>query len=149
MAVKPIPDGYHSVTPYLIVPGVPRLIQFLKQAFGALESRRTTLPDGRVMHAEVQIGDSRVMMGEASDRWPAMPSSIHLYVPDVDAAYARAVAAGGESIFPPRDEFYGDRMGGVRDPSGNCWWVATHTEDVSPEEMARREEAAINERSKA
>lgn len=139
MAAKPIPDGYHNVTPYLCVPGVASLLEFLEQAFGAeLSHECMRLPDGRVMHAEVKIGDSRVMMGEPAGRWSPMPASLYLYVEDVDAVYARAVKAGGASVMEPADQFYGDRHGGVRDPSGNIWWIATHKEDVPPEELKRR-----------
>ena len=141
MAVKPIPDGYHSVTPYLVVPGVARLIEFLKQAFGAIETERHARPDGAIMHAEVRIGDSVVMMGEPSGPYPAMPACVYLYVSDADATYKRAIEAGATSLMEPADQFYGDRHGGVKDPSGNTWWIATHQEDVSPEEMARRAKA--------
>lgn len=138
MSVKPIPDGYHAVTPYLIVPGVASLIEFLRQAFDAEVLNRTDRPDGTVMHAEVQIGDSRIMLGEARPEWPAMPTTLYLYVPDADATYQRAIAAGAASLFPPTDQFYGDRQGGVKDASGNLWWIATHIEDVAPDEMERR-----------
>lgn len=141
MAVKPIPEGYHTVTPYLIGHGTAELIDFLKKSFGAEEKERHMRPDGAIMHAEVRIGDSIVMMGEASDQFKAMPTSIHLYVEDVDAAYTRAVQAGGTSLREPADQFYGDRNAGVVDASGNQWWLATHVEDVSPEEMQRRQEA--------
>jgi PhnB protein len=141
MAVKSIPDGYHSVTPYLTVRGAARLIEFLKQAFGAEEMYRMPMPDGTVGHAEIRIGDSRIMMGEASEQWPPMPASLYFYVPDADAVYARALEAGAESVMALADQFYGDRHGGVRDPSGNVWWIATHIEDVSPEEIARRAQA--------
>ena len=147
MAAKPVPDGFHTVTPYLIVPGVAKLIEFMKQAFGATEQHRTTLPDGRIMHAQVKIGDSFIMMGEPGGEWKPMPSGLYLYVPDADAWYRRAMKApGAVSIMEPADQFYGDRMGGVRDPSGNLWWLATHKEDVSPEELARRSEAAARQR---
>lgn len=139
MAVKPIPEGYHSVTPYLVVPGVARLLDFLKQAFGAEVSEEPMRqPDGRVMHAEVKIGDSRVMMGEPTGQWTPMPASLYLYVEDVDAVYARAVKVGGSSVMEPADQFYGDRHGGVKDPSGNIWWVATRKENLSSEELKRR-----------
>lgn len=141
MAVKPIPDGYHNVTPYLVVPGVARLIDFLKNAFGAQEIERMTRPDGSVGHAEVRIGDSVVMMGEPAGEAPAMPATIYLYVEDTDAAYRRALEAGATSVMAPADQFYGDRNAGVKDPCGNQWWIATHVEDVPPEEMARRAEA--------
>jgi uncharacterized glyoxalase superfamily protein PhnB len=137
-AVKPIPDGYHTVTPYLIVRGVPRLLDFLQQAFGATELIRAPRPDGSIMHAEVAIGDSRVMMGEASASSPPMPGCVHLYVVDTDALYHLALQAGATSLREPSDQFYGDRMAGVQDPVGNHWWIATHTENVSPAELARR-----------
>lgn len=141
MAVKPIPEGHHSVTPYLVVPGVAKLIDFLKQAFGAQETERMARPDGTIMHAEVRIGDSMIMMGESSEQYKPMPAAIYLYVEDVDATYKRAVQAGGISQSEPADQFYGDRHGSVKDPSGNLWWIATHKEDVSREEMARRAQA--------
>jgi uncharacterized glyoxalase superfamily protein PhnB len=141
MAVKPIPDGYHTVTPYLVVAGIAQLIDFLKQAFGAEEIQRTTRPDGSIGHAEVRMGDSRVMMGEAGGEFPPMPGMLHLYVEDVDALYRRALQAGASSLREPEDQFYGDRMAGVKDKFGNQWWIATHIEDVSPEEMAKRQEA--------
>ena len=136
--VKPIPDGYHTVTPYLVVRDVPRLIDFLRQAFGATEIMRSARPDGSIMHAEVTIGDSRVMMGEASTEWPPMPGCVHLYVVDTDALYHLALQAGAKSLREPTDQFYGDRMAGVQDPIGNQWWIATRTENVSPAEIARR-----------
>jgi PhnB protein len=137
-AVKPIPDGYRTVTPYLVVRDVPRLIEFVQQAFGATELMRHLRPDGSVMHAEVQIGDSRVMMGEAPPSSPPMPGCIHLYVVDTDALYHLALQAGATSLREPTDQFYGDRMAGVQDPAGNQWWIATHVEDVSPVDMALR-----------
>jgi PhnB protein len=139
---KPIPDGMTSITPYLTVPGVARLIEFLEQAFDGKVEERMEGPGGAVMHAQVRIRGSVVMMGEASDHWKAMPSQIYLYVEDMDNLYARAMAAGGTSIREPFDEFYGDRVGAVKDPSGNIWWMATHTEDVAHEEMMRRMKAA-------
>jgi len=142
MSVSAVPEGYHTVTPYLIVSDVAKLIEFLKEAFGAETTCCHTDPDGRVVHAEARIGDSPVMMGGACPEWSPMPATLHLYVPDVDALYARSLAAGAESIREPRDEFYGDRSAGVRDSNGNCWWFATHQEDVSPEEIARRHAAA-------
>ena len=137
-AVKPIPDGYRTVTPYLIVRGVPRLLDFLQQAFGATELMRAPRPDGSIMHAEVAIGDSRVMMGEASASSPPMPGCVHLYVVDTDALYHLALQAGATSLREPSDQFYGDRMAGVQDPVGNHWWIATRTENVPPAELARR-----------
>ena len=148
MAVKPIPDGYHAVTPYLLVHGATGLIEFLQRAFGAREVSRTTTPDGGLMHADLVIGDSHVMLSEATERWPAMPASIYLYLADTDAAYRRAVKAGATSLMEPEDQFYGDRSAGVRDPSGNCWWIATHIEDVSSDEMARRTEEFFGQRQR-
>jgi PhnB protein len=141
MAVKPIPDNYHSITPYLMAPGAARLIEFLKDAFGATERERMTGPDGGVMHAEVRIGDSMVMLTDGGGDWKAMPAALYLYVNDADATYQRALAAGATSVMEPVTQFYGDRHGGVKDPSGNIWWIATHVEDVSPEELRKRAEA--------
>ena len=139
MPVKPIPEGYQRVIPYLITPGVAQVIDFLKATFEAVEvGQRTLRPDGAVMHAEVRIADSTVMMGEPMAGFPAMPASLYVYVTDTDAAYQRALAAGGSSISPPADHFYGDRNAGVKDPSGNIWWIGTHIEDVSHDEMVRR-----------
>jgi PhnB protein len=136
--VKPIPDGYRTVTPYLVVRDVPRLIEFLQQAFGATELMRHLRPDGSVMHAEVQIGDSRVMIGEAPPSSPPMPGCIHLYVVDTDALYHLALQAGATSLREPTNQFYGDRMAGVQDFAGNQWWIATHVEDVPPVEITLR-----------
>jgi uncharacterized glyoxalase superfamily protein PhnB len=141
MTVKTIPEGYHTVTPYLVVHGAPELLDFMKQAFGATESHRSAQPDGTIMHAEVRIGDSMVMMSEAQGEFKRMPAMIHLYVEDVDAVYERAIRAGATSLREPSDQFYGDRTGGVQDPCGNQWWIATHKEDLSIEEIRRRTEA--------
>lgn len=139
MSVNPVPHGYHAVTPYLVVPGVAKVVAFLKEAFGAeLVSPMAMRPDGAVMHADVKIGDSHVMMGEPAQEFGAMPAMVHLYLPDVDAVFARAVRAGGVVVSEPTDHFYGDRSGGVKDSSGNIWWISTHVEDVSAEEIARR-----------
>ncbi|MBW4478524.1 MAG: VOC family protein [Tolypothrix brevis GSE-NOS-MK-07-07A] len=138
MSVKPIPEGYHTVTPYLIVKGVESLIEFLTSGFAATEICRIMHPDGSIMHAEVKIGDSFIMMGEAREDFQAMPSMIHLYVENADAIYERAIQAGATSVMEPKDEFYGDRAAGVKDQTGNCWWIATHQEDVSPEELEKR-----------
>jgi PhnB protein len=141
MAVKPIPEGYQSVTPYLIVEGAAELIDFVQEAFGAEQRFRMDTPDGSVAHAEVTIGDSVVMTADASEEWPAKPGALHLYVEDCDTVFRRAVAAGATEIQEPRNEFYGDRSGCVRDPAGNIWWVVTHVEDVPEDEMAQRAEA--------
>ncbi len=136
--VKPVPDGYHTVTTYLTVTGVARLLDFLKQAFDARVIERMDRPDGTVHHAEVRIGDSVVMMGEPADPAQARPLTLYLYVPNVDELYRRGIEAGGKSLRPLEDMFYGDRTGAVEDPSGNYWYIATHIEDVPPEEIGRR-----------
>jgi len=147
MAVKPIPEGYHSLTPLLVPERAGKLIDFLKQAFDAKELHRMTAPDGAVMHAELSIGDSRVMLGEATGEHKPMPCSLYLYVPDADAIYKRAVQAGAATVMELGDQFWGDRAGSVRDPAGNIWWIATHKEDVAPEEMRRRAQAAMGQRT--
>jgi uncharacterized glyoxalase superfamily protein PhnB len=149
MAVKAIPEGYHTVTPYLVVSGADRVIEFLKQAFGAAEIQRTTGPDGAIRHAEVSIGDSRLMLGEAGGAYPPMPAMLHLYVEDVDTVYRRAIQAGAVTMREPVNEFYGDRMAGVKDLAGNQWWIATHVEDVSPEEMQRRSDELMQQKNPA
>jgi uncharacterized glyoxalase superfamily protein PhnB len=143
MAVRPVPDGYHTVTPYIVVEDAGGLIDFIKQAFGVEERMRHTRPDGAIMHAEVQLGDSIIMIGGGSPELPAKPAMLHLYVEDVDALYTRALAAGGASLREPADQFYGDRSAGVSDRWGNEWWIATHIEDVTPEEIERRAQAQV------
>jgi PhnB protein len=150
MPTRPIPEGYHSVTPYLIVTGAASAIEFYKHAFGAKELMRIPHPDGRVGHAELQIGDSRIML---ADEFPEMgarspmtlggtPVGIQLYVDDVDAVTRRALAAGAKTLRPVKDQFYGDRSGTLSDPFGHQWTISTHKEDVSLEEMQRRAAAA-------
>jgi PhnB protein len=141
MAVQPIPVGYHTVTPYLIVESASELIDFLQAAFNAQGVQQMTGADGRIVHAEVKIGDSIVMVSDASDEWRAMPSTLHLFVTDTDAMYQAALQAGATSLMEPADQFYGDRSAGVEDSCGNRWWLATHIEDVSPDELAKRMEA--------
>ena len=136
--VKPIPVGYHSVTPYLIVEGAPKLIAFLKHTFNAEEATRMNGPDGRVAHAEVKIGDSFVMLSDATGEYKPVESQLYVYVDDIDLTYKRALEAGATSVREPKNQFYGDRSASVRDPTGNIWGIATHVEDVSPEEMQRR-----------
>ncbi|MDA4128945.1 MAG: VOC family protein [Thaumarchaeota archaeon] len=147
--VKPIPDGYHTLTPYLVVEDVPKLIDFLKKAFGAKELERTTRPDGTVRHAELRIGDSVVMMAEARGESKPMPCMLYVYTEDTNATYERAIKAGATSLMEPADQFYGDRNAGVKDPVGNSWWLATRMEDVSPNEIQRRSEALSKAGTKA
>ena len=150
MPVKPIPDGYHSVTPYLIVKGAAAALDFYKQAFGATELFRMPGPDGRIGHAEIKIGDSPIMLAdefpEIDARSPkslgGTPVGILLYVPNVDALTAQAIAAGAKVLKPLQDQFYGDRSATVEDPFGHKWTIATHTEDLTPEEMQKRAAAA-------
>jgi PhnB protein len=139
---KPIPEGYHSVTPFLALKEADRAIDFYKRAFGAVEKFRMPGPDGRIMHAELTIGDSTVMLTEAMHEPPSV-SSLYLYVPDVDTVFDRAVRAGAKAKMPPADMFWGDRFGSVSDPNGNTWSIATHVEDVPPEEMPKRAQAAM------
>ena len=144
MAVKPIPDGFHSVTPELNVKGAAKLIDFMKQAFAAEEVMRMPGPGGALMHAEVKIGDSIVMMSDAVREAP-MPGSVFLYVNDVDAVYKRALQAGATSQLEPTDMFWGDRFASVKDSFGNKWGMATHKEDVPPEEMPKRAAAFMKQ----
>jgi PhnB protein len=149
MGVKPIPDGYHAVTPYLIVRDAARAIDWYKQVLGATELMRLNGPDGRVGHAELRLGDSTIMLAdehpEVGARSPrtvgGTPVSLLLYVEDVDARFNKALAAGATQQRPVKDQFYGDRSGTLEDPFGHVWSLATHIEDVSPEEMSRRMEA--------
>ena len=148
--VKPIPDGYHSVTPYLIVNDGARALDFYKQAFGATKVFLIEGPDGRVGHAEIKIGDSHVMLADEHPEMGARsplsiggsPISLMLYVEDVDATVARALEAGAKLTRPVANQFYGDRTGGLEDPFGHAWYVATHVEDVPPEELEKRAAAA-------
>ena len=132
MGGVPLPEGYHSVNPYIVVDGAERLIAFLQAVFGGVEQgRRSLRPDGRVDHADVRIGDSLVMVSEASDRYPARPCVHFAYVDDVDATHRAALAAGAVSILAPAEQPWGDRVGGFVDPFDNRWWVATHLRDFS------------------
>jgi PhnB protein len=140
MPVKPIPDEYPRVTPYLIVENVGRLMDFLKEVFDAAQGEKMTLPDGSINHGEVRIGDSMIMMGKSNNDYSPIPAMLYIYVENVDETYERALKAGAKSIMKPADQFYGDRTAAVADPSGNSWWIASHIEDVSPEEMQRRNE---------
>lgn len=142
MAVKPIPDGYHSLTPYISVKDAEGFLSFLEKAFGAEVKSLSRRDDGSVWHADLLIGDSHLMVAQASEQWPAHPVALYHYVTDVDSTYRRALEHGATSIMEPADQFYGDRNAGVKDASGNSWWISTHIEDVSHEEMARRAAAA-------
>lgn len=144
--VKPIPDGYTSITPYLILTGADRAIDFYKKAFGATELFRMSGPDGRVGHAELQIGNARVMLADealaqgnsSAQTLGGTPVSILLYVEKCDAVFQQSVDAGAKVVREMKGQFYGDRMGTVQDPFGMIWHIATHVEDVTPEEMERR-----------
>jgi uncharacterized glyoxalase superfamily protein PhnB len=150
MTAKAIPEGYHTVTPYLVVRGAAKTIDFAKKAFGAeTASEPLKRPDGTIMHAEFKIGDSYVMISDASEQHQPMQSMLHIYVPNVDAVYQRAIAAGGKSVMEPMDMFYGDRSGGVKDPAGNQWFIGTHREDVAPQELKRRAEAHLKSQHRA
>ena len=138
MTIKPVPDGYTTVTPWLISRDTARLINYVQQAFGATEISRLTSDEGRVQHAEVRIGDAIVMMFDAAPGWPPTPGFLRLYVDDADQVHRRAVAAGGTSVTEVTHLFFGDRVGRVRDPLGHVWWIQTRVEEVSPEEMQRR-----------
>lgn len=137
--VKPIPDGHAAVTPYLIVEDATGFLDFLTNAFGAVERMRIPMGEGLIGHAEAEIGGAVVMLSDAAPPdFPATSSQMHLYVEDVDAAYAQAVKAGATAVAEPADQFYGDRTARVVDPSGNSWMIATHVEDVDMDELMRR-----------
>ncbi len=154
MAVKPIPDGYHTVTPYLTVEDPGAVIEFLKKAFDAQETFAMRDHNGKIQHAEVKVGNSMLMLGAAHDQWKSRPGNFYVYVEDCDAGYHKALAAGGKSLSEPQTQFYGDRHGGVTDAQGNNWWVATHVEDVSSADLELRAKeqqgkaAASGEKSK-
>ena len=151
MAVKAIPDGYHSVTPYLIMDDATRALDFYKKALGAVELMRMPAPNGRIGHAEIRIGDSPVMLADEHPEIGAKsartiggsPVSLMVYVEDVDARVAQAVAAGATLSRPVANQFYGDRTGGVDDPFGYHWYLATHVEDVPPDELEKRAAKAM------
>ena len=144
--VKPVPEGYHTVTPYLCIDGAAKAIEFYKNAFGAKEVFRMDAPGGKIGHAEVEIGGSRIMLADeypdmgfrSPAHWGGTPVTIHLYVADSDAIYNRAVQAGATVTRPIRDEFYGDRTGSIKDPFGHIWHIATHKEDLTPVEIGER-----------
>jgi len=139
---NPIPAGYHTITPFLIVNNGVRMIDFLQRAFGAVIRDRVDAPDGSLAHAELKIGNSMIMMGQGGGEWQPLPCMLYLYVPDCDAVFRSAVEAGGTPLQEPSTQFYGDRNARIKDPSGNQWCIATHVEDVAPEELAKRMAAA-------
>jgi PhnB protein len=151
MPVKPIPEGYHTLTPYLTVENAADAIEFYERAFGAKERVRMSAPDGSIGHAELEIGDSLIMLSDpfpqSTVRSPtevgATTASVHVYLEDVDAAFKRAIDAGATSSMDVDDMFWGDRMGTVTDPFGHVWSIATHVEDVTPEEIEERGKAAM------
>jgi PhnB protein len=153
--VKPIPDGYHNLTPYLIVDGAAKAIDFYKKVFGATEKMRMPAPGGKVGHAELTLGDSMIMLAdelpEMDHRGPhaykGAAVSLMVYVQDVDATVKTALASGAKVIRPVENQFYGDRMGTIEDPFGHQWYVATHVEDVPQEELAKRAAAAMAKKS--
>jgi PhnB protein len=148
--VKPVPDGYHTLTPYLVADGADKVISFMKDAFGAKAVFEPMMrPDGKIMHAEFKIGDSVLMIADSSERAKATACMLYVYVPNVDAVYQKALKAGATSVMEPANMFYGDRSGGVKDPAGNHWHIGTHVEDVSPAELKKRATEFMKQQHKA
>lgn len=135
---NPIPEGFHTVTPFLMVDNASGFIDFVQNAFGGKVTYKMKSDDGKVMHATVKVGDSTLMISDPTERYGPVTSMLHLYVNDVDTVYQRALKANATAIRQPTDEFYGDRSAGVKDQWGNQWWIATHIEDVSDAEMKKR-----------
>lgn len=150
-ATRPVPEGFHTITPYIIARDANAAIEFYKRAFGAEELSRSAAPNGLILNAQIRIGDSILMLMDESQEWGSKsplalggsPTIIHLYVEDVDAVFNQATRAGAKVTMPLGDQFWGDRYGMVTDPYGHTWSIATHTEDVSPQEIAQRQEAAF------
>ena len=149
---KPVPEGYHTATPYLIIKDAGSAIDFYKKAFGAIELERIADPDGKIRHAEIKIGDSPFMITDENPEYPewqspqtrgGSPVHIYLYVGDADQVFGQAVAAGAKQLLPVQDQFYGDRSGGVTDPFGHIWYIATRIETLSPEEVQKRAQAQM------
>jgi PhnB protein len=138
-SINPVPDGFHTVTPFLIVDQASRLITFIEQAFNGKTTSIMKTEDGQIMHATVRIGDSEIMVADSMGRNSSGIAKLYLYLDDVDSFYEQALSAKGTSLREPVDEFYGDRSAGVKDPWGNEWWIATHIEDVDPKEMKKRQ----------
>lgn len=147
MKVNPIPEDCGTITPYLTIPDVARLIEFLKQAFDGVERARISRPDGTVLHAQVRIGSSLLMIGEPQHPWKPRPSMLYLYVADVDATYKRAIEAGAKSVIEPADMFYGDRHACVKDVGENDWWIASRIENLSAAEIQERATAFYKQRA--
>ena len=151
MSVKPIPEGYPGITPYLGIRKAAEAIEFYRKAFGAIEIMRLSMPDGGVGHAELRIGDSPIMLGTPCDQGPlsnpvTAPSvGLHLYVNDVDAAYKQAIAAGGTVVSEVKDQFYGDRSGTLKDPFGHLWFLATRKEDLTQAQIEQRAKAMFEQ----
>jgi len=139
MSVKPIPEGFNNVIPFLVCKDTYKVIDFCKKVFEAKESHISRDDKGVIMHATIHIRDSAIMMSEGSERYPASPSMMYIYMENCDEVYKRGIAAGGVSLREPTNEFYGDRSCGFADSSGNQWWIATHVEDVSDEELEKRQ----------
>ena len=148
MPVKKIPEGFHTLTPYLVLNDAANVVAFLKKAFKAELMYSHNAPDGKIGHAQLKIGDSMLMLADANPQHPAQPCSLYMYVENCDAWYESALKAGATSIMKPMDMFYGDRNAGVEDSFGNQWWIATHVEDVPPEELERRAAAEHAKRQK-
>jgi PhnB protein len=144
MAVKPIPENYPRVSPYLIVKNVADTMDFIQYVLEGKVREKMTTPDGSINHAEMNIGDSVIMMGKASEDYPPLNAMLYIYVEDTDKAYNRAIEKGATSVMEPANQFYGDRNAGVKDKDGISWWIASHVEDVSQEELQRRNAARTN-----
>jgi PhnB protein len=145
-SVRAVPEGFHSITPYLVVDNATGLIDFIKKAFGGKQTFITKRDDNKIMHATVKIGDSTIMISDTMEGMSAQTGMLYLYLEDVDKVYQQALQAKGTSVREPKDEFYGDRAGAVRDEWGNVWWISTHFEDVDPEELERRSKQVQQER---
>jgi uncharacterized glyoxalase superfamily protein PhnB len=145
-SVRAVPEGFHTVTPFLLVDNAEKLIEFIKNAFGGKLTYITKTEDDKVMHATVMIGNSTIMISDQMENTPPQTAMLYLYLDDVDATYKKAIQAKGISVHEPTNEFYGDRAGAVKDEWGNVWWMATHVEDVDEEELNRRSKEVLQER---
>jgi PhnB protein len=145
-SVRAVPEGFHTVTPYLVVDNAPKLIEFIKNAFGGTVAFISNTEDNKIMHATVNIGDSTIMLSDTMEGMHAQSAMLYLYLEDADAVYKKAIQAKATSVREPKTEFYGDRAGCVKDQWGNVWWIATHVEDVDPDELERRSQQVQRER---